>query len=171
MVASIRMPWGLWGLCLLWALGPALGCAEKESRYPADYARYQRIDTALDTLQKGYVSKDPATVDGLMLPLDQLDRLQVDIRQDFEAYAEIKVDFTVERIVIESNTIEMYVHWQGQWKKTPVDHGIRERGHGMLRWVGVQSILLSSVEGDMPFGMAARQAAVKASEPPKAATP
>jgi hypothetical protein len=140
---------------------------KKESRYPADYARYQRIEAALDTLQRGYVSKDPATISGLMLPLDQLDRLQVDIQKDFETYAELKLDFAVERIVIDGNTIEMYLHWQGQWKKTPVDDGLRERGHGMLRWVGVQSILLSSVEGDMPFGMASRQATVPVPEPPK----
>jgi hypothetical protein len=171
MVVPVRSPWGFWGVCLLWILGPVLGCAEKESRYPADFARYQRIDTALETLHKGYVSKDPATVSSLMLPLDQLDRLQVDIQQDFATYAEIKVDFAVERIVIDGNTIEMYVHWQGQWKKTPLDDGLRERGHGMLRWVGVQSILLSSVEGDMPFGMAVRQAAATVPEPPKAATP
>jgi hypothetical protein len=171
MVTFAPARWGLWGLCLLGALAPVWGCADKESRYPADFARYQRIDAALETLQKGYVSKDPAVAASLLLPLDQLDLLEAEMRHDFDTYAEIKVDFAVERIVIDGNTIEMYLHWQGQWKHNPTDVGLRERGHGMLRWVGVQSILLSSVEGDLPFGMATRQAAVKASEPPKAATP
>jgi hypothetical protein len=148
-----------------------LGCPKTESRYPADFARYQRIDAALETLEKAYVSKDQTRINSLMLPLEQLDRLEMEIEKDFQTYAEIKVEISVDRIVVEGNTIEMYVHWQGQWKKTLVEDGIRERGHGILRWIGVQSILLSSYEGDLPFGMAARQAASISPEPSKAPTP
>ena len=163
----------LWAFCLCWAVSQNLGCdiMKKEARYPADYARYQRIAAALETLQKAYASKDQKTIHGLLLPLDELDRLEREIQKDFETYAIINLDFSVERIVIDGNTIEMYVHWQGQWRKTPADDGVRERGHGMLRWVGVYSILLSSVEGDLPFGMATRQATTSTPEPPKPATP
>jgi len=154
----------LWGLCPLVLLAGWLGCQAKESTYPADYARYQRIDKALETLEKSYVSKDLKGYNSIRLPLEDLDRVEAGMLVDFETYAEIKTEFSVERILIEGNTVEMYVHWQGQWKKTPVEDGVRERGHGMLRWVGVQSILLSSTEGDMPFGMATRQAAAKQSD-------
>ena len=154
------------GLCLAVIAG-ALGCQAKESTYPADFARYQRIDKALETLEKAYVTKDEKTIASLMLPLEDLDRTELEMVKDFNTYADIKTEFSIERILIEGNTIEMYVHWQGQWKKTPIEDGVRERGHGMLRWVGVQSILLSSIEGDMPFGMATRQANAKTKESTK----
>jgi len=168
MFRSSCFAWAAWSLCLLWALSQTVGCTAKEARYPADYARYQRIDAALETLQKAYVSKDQQAIHGLLLPLDELDRLEREVQKDFETYAIINLDFAVERIVIDGNTIEMYVHWQGQWRKTPADDGLRERGHGMLRWVGVHSILLSSAEGDLPFGMVTRQATAIVPEPPAA---
>jgi len=151
--------------------GGSLACTHKESTYPADYARYQRIDKALETLEKSYVSKDAKTFNTIRLPLEDLDRMDLEMQKDFETYADIKTEFSIERIMIDGNTVEMYVHWQGQWKKNPNDDGIRERGHGMLRWVGVQSILLSSVEGELPFGMASRQAAAKTEEPVRPSEP
>jgi hypothetical protein len=165
-----RSGW-LWGVCFACALAVGLGCSSKEARYPQDYARYQRIDAALEALQKGYNEKNPGAIAGLMLPLEPLDQMQTEIHKDFETYAEIKVEFSVERIAIEGNTIETYVHWQGQWKKASADDGIRERGHGILRWIGVQSILLSSTEGDMPFGVASHQAKEAESMPLKPSAP
>ena len=71
------------------------------------------------------------------------------------AYAVIKTGGRQYRVA-EGETIDVYVHWQGQWTRTPAEAGVRERGHGMLRWEGVQSILLKGVEGDLPFGKAMR---------------
>src|SRR6185295_6921756 len=158
-------------LCLLVLACGFLACTQKESTYPADYARYQRIDKALATLEKAYVTKDQKTVNSLRLPLEDLDHMELEMVKDFETYSDIKTEFAIERIMIEGNTVEVYVHWQGQWKKNPNEDGVRERGHGMLRWVGVQSILLSSVEGDLPFGMASRQAAAKTEEPVRPSEP
>jgi hypothetical protein len=143
------------------------GCTAKESTYPVDFARYQRIDKAVETLQAAYVKKDLKTINSIRLPVEDLDRMELEMVKDFETYTDIKTEFAIERIMIEGNTIEVYVHWNGLWKKTPLEDGIRERGHGMLRWVGVQSILLSSLEGDMPFGMATRQASANRPEPVK----
>lgn len=99
-----------------------------------------------------------------MLPLDALERMQRDARHDFEGFQEIALDWTIERIVIDGDNIDVFVHWQGQWKRGPGDLGIRQRGHGRLQWVGVQSILLKGVEGDLPFGMAVRQAVSEQAE-------
>ena len=60
------------------------------------------------------------------------------------------------RRVINGEDMDVFIHWQGQWKHSPNEAGIRDRGHGMLRWTGVQSILLTGTEGDLPFGMAVR---------------
>ena len=67
-------------------------------------------------------------------------------------------DFTVERIMIEGDDIDVFVHWQGLWKKDADDPGLRQRGHTRLQWVGTQSILLREVQGDSPFGIQAQQA-------------
>jgi hypothetical protein len=133
-------------------------CGSKDPRYPEDHARFQRIDAAVDGLRRAYVEKDLAHIQSIMLPLDQLERLQGDITKDFDVFKEIALDFAIDRIVIEGDTIDVFVHWQGEWKRAQGDAGIRERGHGMLRWVGIHSILLSRVEGDLPFGMALRHA-------------
>jgi hypothetical protein len=133
-------------------------CSSKGPQYPEDHERFRRIDTAVESLRKAYVNRDASALESLMLPLDALERMQRDARRDFDSFQEIALDWTIERIVIDGDNIDVFVHWQGQWKREPGDPGVRQRGHGRLQWVGVQSILLKGVEGDLPFGMAARQA-------------
>jgi hypothetical protein len=60
--------------------------------------------------------------------------------------------------MIEGDDVDTYIHWQGAWKKDAEDAGLRQRGHARLQWVGAQSILLRGVQGDLPFGMKAKQA-------------
>ena len=141
------------------AASSVLGCSSKEFRYPADHARFQRIDQAVEELRVAYVREEASDIQSLMLPLEALDRLMREIQNDFQTFQEISLDFTIERILIEGDAIDVFVHWQGQWKRKPEELAIRERGHGLLRLIGVQSILLNSVEGDLPFGMASRLAA------------
>jgi hypothetical protein len=143
-------------LCIAWFIGEILGCAPKGPQYPEEHARYRRIDAAVDALRQAYVRKDISALEALMLPVDSLERMELDIKKDFEQFQEIALDVSIDRIVIEGETIEVFVHWQGQWKHTAADAGVRDRGHGMLRWVGVQSILLNGIDGDLPFGMATR---------------
>lgn len=139
-------------------------CSSKGPQYPEDHERFRRIDMAVESLRKAYVNKDASALESLMLPLDALERMQRDARRDFEGFQEIALDWTIERIVIDGDNIDVFVHWQGQWKRDPGDLGIRQRGHGRLQWVGVQSILLKGVEGDLPFGMAVRQAVSEQAE-------
>ncbi len=133
-------------------------CSSKGPQYPEDHERFRRIDAAVESLRKAYVNRDASALESLMLSLDALERLQRDARRDFDRFREITLDWTIERIVIDGDNIDVFVHWQGQWKREPGESGIRQRGHGRLQWVGVQSILLKGLEGDLPFGMAARQA-------------
>jgi hypothetical protein len=144
---------------LLGAVGSAPGCSSKGPLYAEDHARYQRIDAAVEALRIAYVRKDLSGIEGLVLPLDQLERLEHDIEKDFRSFEEISLDFSIERILVEGDGIDVFVHWQGQWKRARADPGFRERGHGVLRWTGVQSILLKGIGGDLPFGMAVRRPA------------
>lgn len=143
-----------WVLLLVMGLAAlGWGCSSKGPRYPEDHARFERIYSAVQALQSAYVHKDLPGLRNLVLPLDPMDRLEQEFKKDFEIFQEISLDFSIERIVIEGETIDVFIHWQGQWKKSETDVGMRDTGHGKLRWVGEKSILLQSVEGDLPFGI------------------
>lgn len=156
------MPLGLlrslspWFVCAL-VLSSLVGCGKKVVQYPEDHERFVKIDRAVETLRKAYVDKDRSKLEDVMLPLDQLESLRRDAEDDFEAFHDLTLEFAVERIMIEGEDIDVFVHWQGLWKQTPEDAGFRQRGHMRLQWVGTQSILLRGVQGDVPFGMKARQ--------------
>ncbi len=152
-----RIPIRRWSLCCVAVLSLiGLGCSSKELQYPEDHRRIERIDAAVEQLRSGYVGKDYSAIHELMLPVGRLEEISRDIKSDFRAFQEISLDFSIDRIMIDGETADVFVSWRGQWKRKVADAGIRERGHGMFRWVGVQSILLKDAQGDLPFGLANR---------------
>jgi hypothetical protein len=140
----------------LWLAG--IGCSSKTIQYPEDHERYLRIDKAVESLRQAYVKKDSSGMAALMVPMEVTDRLQREAEIDFEAFHDIAMEFRVERIMIDNDDIDVYVHWQGLWKKDPDDPGIRHRGHSRLQWVGTKAVLLTGMQGDIPFGANGRQA-------------
>jgi hypothetical protein len=144
-----------------------VGCSGKVIQYPEDHDRYIRIDQAVESLRQAYVKKDSSDLASLMMPIDQLERMREEVEGDFETFSAITLDFSVERIMVAGDDIDVFVHWQGQWKKDADDLGLRQRGHMRLQWIGTQSILLRGVQGDSPFGMKARQATIDPTGPPK----
>lgn len=156
------------GLLLLGTLGLiSVGCGGKKIQYPEDHERYLHIDRAVESLRQAYVRKDSSDMASLMMPNDPLDRLREEAQGDFETFSAITLDFTIERIMIEGDDIDVFVHWQGLWKKNSDDPGLRQRGHTKLQWVGTRAILLRGVQGDAPFGMKARQATIDSTVSPK----
>jgi hypothetical protein len=148
------------------ALVTVVACSSKEVRYPEDHERIRRIDQAVEALRDAYQGKNRAAFQSLMLPVDQLELIQREADDDFEAFHTISLEFTIERISIDGEDSDVYVQWQGLWKKDAEDAGLRERGYARLQWVGTQSILLRGVQGDLPFGMKAREALSEASPSP-----
>lgn len=134
----------------------SLGCSGKTIQYKDDHDRILRIDQAVESLRKSYVERDRSALEALLLPSGGLDQVQRDIHSDFDTFRDIQLEFSIERILIEGDNIDVFVHWQGQWKRNPGEVGTRQRGHGRLAWVGTQSILLREAQGDLPFGMGAR---------------
>lgn len=133
------------------------GCPSKTLRYPAEHERLIRLDHALESLRNAYQQKDRSGFHSMLLPLDQSDDLQRLAEMDFEAFSAIALEFKIERVVIEKDDIDVFIHWQGTWKKDGNDMGVRQRGHARLQWVGTHSILLRSAQGDLPFGMKSKQ--------------
>lgn len=141
---------------LLWLAGA--GCGGKTIQYPEDHERYLRIDKAVESLRQAYVGKDASALAALMVPVDATDRLQREAESDFETFHEIVMDFRIERIMVDNDDVDVYVHWSGLWKKDSEDPGMRHRGHSRLQWVGTKSVLLVGMQGDVPFGAKGRQA-------------
>jgi hypothetical protein len=145
----------------------AAGCSGKTIQYPEDHERYLRIDRAVESLRQAYVKKDASDLASLMMPIEQLDRLRGEAQGDFDTFSAITLDFVLERIMIEGDDIDVFVHWQGLWKKDAEDPGLRQRGHTKLQWVGTKTVLLRGVQGDSPFGMKARQGTTDPASSPK----
>jgi hypothetical protein len=143
-----------------------VGCPSKTIRYPAEHERLLRIDHALESLRNAYQQKDRAGFRAMLLPLDQLDDLQQQAEMDFQAFSAISLEFTIERVVIEKDDIDVFIHWQGTWKRDADDMGVRQRGHARLQWIGTHSILLRSAQGDLPFGMKTKQLLFEPSSSP-----
>ena len=143
-----------------------VGCPSKTIRYPAEHERLIRIDQALESLRSAYQRKDRPGFHSMLLPLDQLDELRRQVDMDFETFSAISLEFKIERVVIEKDDIDVFIHWQGTWKRDASDMGIRQRGHARLQWVGTHSILLRSAQGDLPFGMKTKQTLSEPLSPP-----
>ena len=153
---------------LLWAAAHLSGCSAKEVRYPEDHARFTKIDKAVEALRDAYARRDLSDIQSQMLPREALEKAINDIQQDFQTFQEISLEWTIDRMLIDGETIEVIVSWAGQWQRTPADTGLRERGQGVLQWAGERSILLNGLSGDLPFGMALRRSAT---EPPRGGPP
>lgn len=154
---------------IVWLLVLAVavvGCSSKTIRYPAEHERLLRIDQAVESLRSAYQRKDRSGFHAMLLPQDQADELQRQVDMDFEVFSAISLEFRIERVVIEKDEIDVFIHWQGTWKRDADDMSIRQRGHARLQWVGTHSILLRSAQGDLPFGMKTKQMLSEPLSPP-----
>ena len=140
------------------------GCSDffalksKLQQFPEDHARFERIVNSIENLRQAYAGKDVDELRELLLPLDVLQRLQVEIKKDFSTYAKIDLEFTIERMAIKGGRAMVNVRWEGEWKRRATELvGLTGQGHGVLIWSGRQVILLADVDGDLPFGMATRE--------------
>jgi hypothetical protein len=91
------------------------------------------------------------------MPLDSLRKLEEEIQRDFAVYDRITLDLTIDRVMVDGADVSVYFHWLGQWQRATDEQPLRERGHAILRLVGQQTLTVSGVDGDPPFGMADRR--------------
>ncbi len=149
-----------WGLIGLMGLG-ALACSKPSTINPEDAARIRNIDTTVELMRKSYVEKRIGPFQSLFMPIESLHKLQAEIQRDFTVYDRIALDFTIDRVMVEGPDVAVYFHWQGLWQRQDDEQPFRERGHAIFRLVGRQTLSLSAVDGDAPFGMAGRRVQVE----------
>lgn len=161
--ARLTFPPSVFAGCLVLFAIAVSACSSKTVQYPEDHERFRRIDQAVESLRDAYQQKNRSGFQAVMLPLDQLEQLQRQAEDDFDTFYAISLEFKTERIMIQGDDIDVYVHWQGVWRKDADDAGVRQRGHARLQLVGTHSILLRGVQGDLPFGMKTKQSLSEAS--------
>ncbi|PJA77977.1 MAG: hypothetical protein CO149_06555 [Nitrospirae bacterium CG_4_9_14_3_um_filter_51_5] len=132
------------------------GCSKKLPKYPEDHARFQRVVQAIKTLETAYVNQDASAFQDLLLPLENLDLLEANVREDFATFSTIQLNLIIDRMVIDGDRISAFVSWQGNWQRTHQGPSAQASGHGVLLWSGNQVILLRRTEGDLPFGITHR---------------
>ena len=135
----------------------AVACSTPSRVEPADAKRIRQIDAAVEQIRKAYTGKDPRGFEGLFMPLESLRRMEAAIRMDFDLYEQISLDFTIDRVMQDGPNVAVYFHWQGQWKTPGEEQPLRERGLAVFRMLGYQTLTLSAIDGDAPFGMSARR--------------
>lgn len=143
-------------ILFLVAMSLFTGCQSTPPKYPEDHARFDRIVKAVSALESAYIKKDLVSLQDLMLPVESLDRTQLDMQNDFATFSDIRLDLTIDRITIQGGHATVNIRWEGEWKQGTEPVGLISRGHGELIWSGNQVILLSGVDGDLPFGMTSR---------------
>jgi hypothetical protein len=146
----------VWGILVLIGLG-LLACSKPNHINPADAARVRKIDATVEQIRQAYASKDAAGFRGLLLPLESLRLLEAEVARDFAAYDQITLEFSIDRVMVDGGDVAVFLHWQGQWVVKREPQPLRERGHAVIRLVGQPNLTLSAVDGDVPFGMAARR--------------
>ena len=149
--------WVGWGLGVgLLLLG--LGCQSDKQKYPEDHARFERIIKAVEALRSAYEGQNPDALGKLLLTSEGLQRLQSDVQGDVSAYSSISLTLTIERIYIRDERATVNIRWEGKWQPSSEETLVTDQGHGILIWSGTETVLLEDVDGNVPFGMAARQA-------------
>ena len=133
------------------------GCPSKTIQYPEEHARLLNLDQALESLRRAYEGKDRSGFHSQLVSSDQTEELKRQVEMDFETFHAITLEFKIERVMLEKDDIDVFVNWQGTWKKDADDAAMRQRGHARLHWAVTPSILLRAVEGDLPFGMKTKQ--------------
>ena len=147
-----------WFSLLLILVVAAAGCQffSEDKKVSADHARFERIVQAVETLRSAYERQKLDAIQKLMLPLKGFQQLEGQIKRDFDTYATIALNVTIERIYIQGEQIKVNVRWEGEWQRSPEETPVTDRGHGVWVWSGTKDILLASVEGAMPFGKSGR---------------
>lgn len=142
-------------LCLVMSV---VGCQSDKQKYPEDHARYERIINAVEALRGAYEDHNTEALGKLLVASEGLQRLQSDVQKDFSAYSLISLTMTIERIYVRGERATVNIRWEGKWHPSPEEKVVTDQGHGVLIWNGTETVLLEDVKGNVPFGMAARQA-------------
>lgn len=134
------------------------GCQffSSDKKVSADHERFERIVQAVETLRSAYEQQKFDAIQKLMLPLQGFQDLEGQIQRDFDTYATISLQVTIERIFIKGEQIKVNVRWEGTWQRSPEETPVTDQGHGVWVWSGTKDILLAGVEGAVPFGKSDR---------------
>ena len=140
----------LGGMFLLW-LG---GCVSEPTKPSPTATQVDQIRLALQGITESYEKKDEKA---FFEKLDPAFKNAADLRnqtlQDFKAFSQMEVQWTVDRVHIEEQGIWVAAHWGGVWKTTAEGPPLEKKGHVLFRWTSNDPPKLLEIRGDPPFGV------------------
>ena len=129
---------------LLWMAG----CEHPPVKPTDDSKRIHQIDTFLESLRLAYEGRNVQSFSAWYPQNRQVD-LPV-ITSLLDAMDHPQLDFLIDRIVLEGETVRVSLHWELRWRSQNA-RPVKQRGNTLFHLTGKSELRLQTIEGDNPF--------------------
>jgi hypothetical protein len=143
-IHSIGMA-GKWFVVLLLLVA----CTQPDVKPTEDINRIQQIDSFLDNLRL-LVQANDVTRLADFYPQDRQEEI-VSMSEGIRSMKEPRLDFFIDRIVLDQDTAKVALHWELTWRKSPDPISVTRRGNTTFYIKGMKDLILNDLEGDNPF--------------------
>lgn len=124
------------------------GCEHAPVKLTEDSKRLQQIDAFVENLRGVYEGKNLPAFSSLY-PGERADDLRT-ITAILDSANAPRLDFLIDRIVLQDETVRVSLHWELRWKSDAAGQ-VKQRGNTLLRLTGKSDLRLQAIEGDNPF--------------------
>jgi len=124
------------------------GCEHAPVKATEDSKRLQRIDAFVENLRVVYEGGNLPAFSSLY-PHDRGEDLR-SIAVFLNSTKTPHLDFVMDRIVLQDETIRVSLHWELRWDSEK-SGTIKQRGNALFRLAGKTDLSLEAIEGDNPF--------------------
>lgn len=130
------------------------GCSTTPTKSSPIAEQVKQVRQALDELAESYNKKEEAGFFSKLDPSFQsLVSLKSRVQSDHRRFAEIKIDFKIDRVEVREKSTSTAVRWGGSWKSAAQSAPVLKKGHAIFVWNAGEKPLLIEIRGDAPFGI------------------
>lgn len=129
----------------LWAIS---GCEHAPVKPTDDSKRLQQIDAFVENLRGVYEGKNLQAFSSLY-PGERADDLR-SIAAFMDVSSAPGLDFMIDRIVLQDETVRVSLHWELRWKSDAAGP-VKQRGNALFQLAGKSDLRLQAIGGDNPF--------------------
>ena len=124
------------------------GCEHAPVKPTEDSKRLQQIDAFVENLRVVYEGRNLQAFSALY-PDERADDLR-SIAAFMDSASAPRLDFMIDRIVLQDETVRVSLHWELRWKSDAAGSAI-QRGNTLLQLAGKSDLRLQAIGGDNPF--------------------
>jgi hypothetical protein len=129
---------------LLWISG----CEHAPVKPTEDSKRLQQIDAFVENLRVTYESRNSQAFSTQYLDT-RPDELRT-IVSFLSSVNSLRLDFMIDRIVLQDDNVQVALHWEIRWKSGKADW-IKQRGNALFHLAGKSELHLQTIDGENPF--------------------